>query len=75
MSRTTHRNAFRLIAAVGLVGLVATGCTSNEPGTNNAANTARLLGGALRVRSDGLGKGAAFTLELPRHPPGNEHDA
>ena len=44
-------------------------------GLHNAANTARLLGGALRVRSDGPGRGAAFTLELPRHPPGSEHDA
>jgi C4-dicarboxylate-specific signal transduction histidine kinase len=38
-------------------------------GLHNAANTARLLGGALRVRSDGPGLGATFTLELPRPPP------
>jgi two-component system NtrC family sensor kinase len=44
-------------------------------GLHNAANTARLLGGALRVRSDGPGRGAAFTLELPRHPEGHLHDA
>lgn len=44
-------------------------------GLHNAANTARLLGGALRVRSDGPGHGAAFTLELPRLPPGTDHDA
>lgn len=44
-------------------------------GLHNAANTARLLGGALRVRSDGPGHGAAFTLELPRPSPGTEHDA
>ena len=44
-------------------------------GLHNAANTARLLGGALRVRSDGPGRGAVFTLELPRHPPGTAHDA
>jgi len=44
-------------------------------GLHNAANTARLLGGALRVRSDGPGRGAVFTLELTRHPPGTAHDA
>ncbi len=44
-------------------------------GLHNAANTARLLGGALRVHSDGLGLGATFTLELPRQTPGFPHDA
>ncbi len=44
-------------------------------GLHNAANTARLLGGTLRVRSDGPARGAVFTLELPRHPPGTAHDA
>ena len=52
-------------------------------GLHNAANTARLLGGALRVRSDGPGRGAVFTLELPRQPtesaapssPSTTHDA
>jgi C4-dicarboxylate-specific signal transduction histidine kinase len=44
-------------------------------GLHNAANTARLLGGALRVHSDGPGRGATFTLELPRQPPGIPHDA
>lgn len=33
-------------------------------GLHNAANLARLLGGSLRVHSDGVGKGAAFTLEV-----------
>lgn len=45
-------------------------------GLHNAANTARLLGGALRVHSDGPGKGATFTLELPRRAPGADaHDS
>ncbi len=44
-------------------------------GLHNAANTARLLGGALRVHSDGPGLGATFTLDLPRHPPSSAHDA
>lgn len=42
-------------------------------GLHNAANTARLLGGALRVHSEGPGLGATFTLELPRHPPSSDH--
>lgn len=33
-------------------------------GLHNAANLARLLGGSLRVQSDGAGRGAAFTLEV-----------
>ena len=44
-------------------------------GLHNAANTARLLGGALRVHSDGPGLGATFTLDLPRHPTSSAHDA
>ncbi len=44
-------------------------------GLHNAANTARLLGGGLRVHSDGPGHGATFTLELPCHPPSSDHDA
>lgn len=34
-------------------------------GLHSGANAAREMGGSLRVHSDGLGKGAAFTLELP----------
>ena len=34
-------------------------------GLHSGANAARELGGALTVHSDGPGKGAAFTLELP----------
>jgi len=37
-------------------------------GLHGAALAARELGGALRVHSDGPGKGAAFTLELPLKP-------
>lgn len=44
-------------------------------GLHNSANTARLLGGALRVQSSGAGLGATFTLELPRLPPASTHDA
>lgn len=37
-------------------------------GLHASANTARELGGSLGCRSDGRGKGATFTLELPREP-------
>jgi ligand-binding sensor domain-containing protein/signal transduction histidine kinase len=35
-------------------------------GLHSGANAAKELGGSLTVYSDGLGKGATFTLELPR---------
>ncbi len=34
-------------------------------GLHSGANAAREMGGALTARSDGPGKGAEFTLELP----------
>ena len=34
-------------------------------GLHASANTARAMGGSLTVSSDGAGKGAVFTLELP----------
>jgi len=34
-------------------------------GLHSAANAAQAMGGALTVRSEGVGKGATFTLELP----------
>lgn len=34
-------------------------------GLHNSANAAREMGGSLTARSDGPGRGAAFTLELP----------
>lgn len=37
-------------------------------GLHSSAATARQMGGALRVNSDGLGKGATFTLDLPIKP-------
>ncbi|MES1165938.1 MAG: PAS domain S-box protein [Verrucomicrobiota bacterium] len=38
-------------------------------GLHSASLTARELGGALFVHSDGTGKGARFTLDLPVRPP------
>lgn len=79
----THRSVSIIDNGVGihadqLLSIFSFGFTTKSGGhgfgLHNAANTARLLGGALRVRSDGPGRGAAFTLELPRHPPGTAHD-
>ena len=38
-------------------------------GLHSGALAARELGGSLRVHSDGPGRGAVFTLELPQKPP------
>ncbi len=38
-------------------------------GLHNGALAAKELGGSLTAHSDGLGKGATFTLELPLHRP------
>lgn len=40
-------------------------------GLHSGALAARELGGALTVHSDGPGRGAELTLELPCQPPGN----
>jgi len=37
-------------------------------GLHSSANAAREMKGALTVHSDGVGKGATFTLELPSAP-------
>jgi signal transduction histidine kinase len=42
-------------------------------GLHNGALAARELGGALTAHSDGLGKGATFTLALPRRPREKGH--
>jgi signal transduction histidine kinase len=42
-------------------------------GLHSSAATASQLGGALRVNSDGPGKGATFTLELPAKAPPRQH--
>jgi signal transduction histidine kinase len=43
-------------------------------GLHSSAATARQLGGALRVSSDGLGKGATFTLDIPVKPAGAQQN-
>jgi signal transduction histidine kinase len=40
-------------------------------GLHSGALAAKELGGALTMHSDGAGKGATFTLELPLQPPRN----
>jgi signal transduction histidine kinase len=42
-------------------------------GLHSSANAARELGGDLRVHSDGPGKGACFTLELPARQNAPSH--
>jgi signal transduction histidine kinase len=44
-------------------------------GLHNGALAARELGGALIAHSDGTGKGATFTLELPRRPREKDQSA
>lgn len=38
-------------------------------GLHSSANAAQQLGGTLSFHSDGPGRGAVFTLELPIEPP------
>ena len=42
-------------------------------GLHSGANAAKEMGGALNAQSDGLGRGATFTLDLPLKPLGNGH--
>jgi PAS domain S-box-containing protein len=42
-------------------------------GLHNGALTAKEMGGALKAHSEGPGKGATFTLELPRQPREKGH--
>ncbi|HYG36559.1 MAG TPA: ATP-binding protein, partial [Clostridia bacterium] len=43
-------------------------------GLHSGALAAKEMGGALHVQSDGAGKGATFTLELPRSRPPRQSD-
>ncbi|MEO5766949.1 MAG: PAS domain S-box protein, partial [Polyangia bacterium] len=61
------------ISHENLVRIFDHGFTTREGGhgvgLHSASTTARELGGALFVHSDGPGKGARFTLDLPVRPP------
>jgi len=56
-----------------LVRIFSQGFTTKKSGhgfgLHSGALAAKELGGALLVQSDGPGKGAAFTLELPSEQP------
>ena len=58
------------IAPTDLVRIFSHGFTTRKDGhgfgLHSGALTARALGGSLQVRSEGLGHGACFILELPR---------
>jgi PAS domain S-box-containing protein len=61
------------IAPENLTRIFAHGFTTRKEGhgfgLHSGALAAKELGGSLSVHSDGLGRGAAFTLELPFKPP------
>ena len=60
------------IAPENLTRIFAHGFTTRKDGhgfgLHSGALAAREMGGALRADSEGLGKGATFTLELPNQP-------
>jgi len=61
------------IPAGNLIRIFQHGFTTRKDGhgfgLHSAANAAREMKGALTVHSDGPGRGATFTLELPAAPP------
>ena len=61
------------IAAQNLAKIFSHGFTTRKDGhgfgLHNGANAAREMGGHLSVHSEGLGKGATFTLDLPLANP------
>jgi C4-dicarboxylate-specific signal transduction histidine kinase len=61
------------IAPENLNRIFAHGFTTKQDGhgfgLHSSALAAKEMGGALRAQSDGLGRGALFTLELPVAPP------
>ncbi len=63
------------IAPENLNRIFAHGFTTKKDGHGFGLHTSALaakdMGGTLQVRSDGLGRGAVFTLELPVAPPGS----
>jgi signal transduction histidine kinase len=65
------------ISAENLTRIFAHGFTTRKNGhgfgLHSGAISAKELGGALRVNSDGPGRGATFTLELPLRPPTNTY--
>ncbi|MBA3503930.1 MAG: ATP-binding protein [Myxococcota bacterium] len=66
------------IPAENLEKIFVHGFTTKEGGhgfgLHASANTARELGGSLRVASGGIGCGATFTVEIPLDQPARAHD-
>lgn len=66
------------IAAENLNRIFAHGFTTKKDGhgfgLHNSAMAAKEMGGNLLAQSDGPGKGATFTLELPLKPAGSERN-
>ena len=64
------------IASEDLIRIFSMGFTTREDGhgfgLHSCANIAKEMGGSLRAESDGAGRGARFTLEVPVRPPGRE---
>ena len=60
------------IARENMTRIFAHGFTTRKDGhgfgLHSAALAVQEMGGTLGVQSDGLGRGAAFTLDLPREP-------
>jgi signal transduction histidine kinase len=87
--RTYVRRGDRLVLEVGDTGMgiaqenlkriFAHGFTTKKNGhgfgLHSCANAATEMGGSLAVRSDGPGKGATFTLELPFAPAEVPHES
>lgn len=61
------------IAKDDLIRIFSLGFTTRDDGhgfgLHSCANVAKEMGGSLRVESDGVGRGACFTLEVPSTPP------
>jgi signal transduction histidine kinase len=66
------------ISRENLTRIFAHGFTTRKDGhgfgLHSGALAAKELGGALLVHSDGPGRGAVFTLELPFHPSSLGHN-
>jgi PAS domain S-box-containing protein len=64
------------VAAENLTRIFSQGFTTRKDGhgfgLHSGALAAKEMGGSLSVRSDGLGKGSVFTLELPVAPPAGQ---
>jgi signal transduction histidine kinase len=67
------------IAKEDLIRIFSMGYTTRDDGhgfgLHSCANVAKEMGGSLRVASDGVGRGACFTLEVPETPPERSMEA